>query len=164
MTVNMNKPMAHMEFEALTPDLQREYIISLREKYGAGKAHIRKMLGVGQHKMDKILDRLDISGFPTGGAGKMTAEQRDAWGQFLLGGGHQSDGSSPAIEPQADIPPENGELRDLKSVEILHGKITLSGEVSSICNTLLNILGSRTRAETMTVEFSVEGVSREKCL
>lgn len=123
--------------------------MGLREKYCAGEQRIRTMLGISHGTMHRICGNLNIPPFSKGY--KMTEEQKEAWAKFLSG----NDDTVADPDPIADGNYADERKNTNPRLSMLGGRLTFSGPVRDVCNTILNLLGADLLVEEMTVEFSM---------
>lgn len=80
-TYNLNRPMDWKTFKSMSIDLQREYILKLREKYNATCKQFAQLFGVGYWAVyEHVAGTLKITG---GAKHKMSDSDREAWEKFV---------------------------------------------------------------------------------
>ena len=148
---NMNAPVSWGTFKSVSQEIQKEYIESLIQRFGANATSLSEMFGVTPSAIRKHVG--------TGGLGvkfqvghSMNAAQRETWSRFLApeSGDDQekSDGASEQTPPcaDADISRERPHVpSEHKNSMAMDGfRLVFSGPINvhTIANSLLQILGN----------------------
>lgn len=87
---SMRKPMSWAEFKSMPADLQKEYLVGLRDKYGARAVDVAAMFGIIGTSLSAYLRRNDLRVFAASG-GRKSAEAEAKWRAFLNGEAAQQD-------------------------------------------------------------------------
>ena len=100
-SVRMNAPMPIAVFRELSSDLQREYLLGIRNRYHVSQRQIAKMMGTSQHTICRHLMRLDIPGDLPGVSPEERERMAREWSIFC--------GEGPAEEKPAEEAAETTE-------------------------------------------------------
>ena len=79
----LSRPMGFDAWCAMPEDLQKEYIRTLRRRYGVGPVRLAAMLGV---RRERLKERLVALGLWEVGGRRMAPEQVEAWERWLARG------------------------------------------------------------------------------
>lgn len=153
MSYNLNSPMPWQQFKAMPPDLQCEYITSLRDKYSTTATDLAKFFGCAPSTITKYCkSALGISFDP---GKRMTKEQRNAFREFT--GDDEENGKQDALtggkfcdslSSQASLTPNKPETETLEDhINDFHMKeisMSFSGnfDVNAIRNSLAVTIGN----------------------
>ncbi|MGM9556578.1 MAG: hypothetical protein ACI3VM_09160 [Oscillospiraceae bacterium] len=108
-TYNLSKPMTYKQFKLMPRDLQREYLLKLRNDMHASTRVIALMFGCSEETVRCAIHELDIG---TGGKKMfMSRDQLTRWQNWLLGDAANTpvsvDEPMPDPEEQPNTEPEN---------------------------------------------------------
>lgn len=78
---NLNKPMVWKVFKYMPIDLQKQYLLNMRDRYGATAKAVSEMLGITPNAFSAYVRRHDIAVFPRNGGCK----EEPSWHAFLRG-------------------------------------------------------------------------------
>lgn len=84
MTYSLGKPMSWEDFKKLPPEIQREYLVGITEKYGAPASKVGQMFGISLTTMNRLTSKPEL-GFKFKAGKRQTTEQQLAWEAFLRG-------------------------------------------------------------------------------
>ena len=79
-TYNLHEPMTYNEFKKMPDDLQKQYLIYIKETYNPSNEQISEMLGIYKTTVSNIRNRL---GIPRCSNKLQTPEQEKEWIKFL---------------------------------------------------------------------------------
>lgn len=168
---NLNKPMVWKVFKYMPIDLQKQYLLNMRDRYGATAKAVSEMLGITPNAFSAYVRRHDIAVFPRNGG----CPKSDSWHTFLRGESLPEPEAAPpqpaeaAETAEAETPTENppkveftpqSEAEQPRKAGMLLNSFTLQfgGEFDpeAIRNSLAMILqkGQRVRIE---INCTVEG-------
>ncbi len=144
-TYRLTKPMSWAEFKAYPEDLQKEYLSSLVNTYGANLTTLGAMFGITAATVKEFVDKRGYDfGFKAGH--RMTAEQRESWQKFL--GVNNTESNNMIVEPlsqreQEPIVYNTTEERDIPPMSMTQFSFTFQGKIdtSAIANSILQLLG-----------------------
>lgn len=148
-TYQMNKPVQWAEFKAYPAEFQKEYLITLIDKYNVNYTTLSRMWGIGVSSIKRLIEKNNLSITFTGGH-SMTGEQRKAWKRFL------SQESEVADEPGVDNPAPAGDEPDEPPATATMTRFAMSfqGRIdpASIANSLTQMLGKDAVGQ-LNIEF-----------
>lgn len=78
-TFNINKPMTYVDFKTLPSDLKKDYIKTIRERFGAPDAYIAEMLGCSRRTLMLALTDLGCNAGKSHGKAKWARDEFEAW-------------------------------------------------------------------------------------
>lgn len=141
MTYQMGEPMKWEQFKQMPPELQKQYISGLQERFGVNATSLSEMFGITALTVRRhaAANHLGLV-FPVGKS--MTKEQRASWNAFIgiaEETAPEQEEEAPAVKLSAKIrEPEPGE-----GMAMNHVCLRFSGEINiaGIANSLRLILG-----------------------
>lgn len=144
-TFNLGKPMSWETFKAMSDDLKRQYIISLREKFNANGSRIGKMLGTSESSINSLIRELGL-GEKT--HRNMSRAQLAAWEEFC--------NPQPVVIPDepCEVEEEPAEALPEKKTagcSINCGLLKFTGAAPDIAIALMKFLGDK--EYRISVEF-----------
>ena len=171
-TYNLSKPMTYEQFKLMPRDLQREYLLKLRNDMHASSRVIAQMLGCSYETVRVVIRNLGIN---TGGKKMyMNLDQLLRWNNWLSGDAAntpvavtepetetetEAETISAAAEETEDAgAPVNNDAstEEMKCTALLGGKLTLRGTASHILGRLPIHFGAEHDAQMfVSVKFSV---------
>ena len=152
-TYKLNKPMTWAEFRSMDKDIQLEYICSLIDKYDISVSAFAQMFDVTVQNVRSYLRGRDLSALFS--QGRMKAEQKEVWQDFLSGRIGSEPGNDTTITEQSPAIPPAEQERPSKSMDMTEVVLVFSGELdyNDITNSLKSILGD-TAVGRLSVSFS----------
>lgn len=152
-TYKLNKPMTWAEFRSMDKDIQLEYICSLIDKYDISVSAFAQMFDVTVQNVRSYLRGRDLSALFS--QGRMKAEQKEVWQDFLSGRIGSEPGNDTTITEQSPTIPPAEQERPSKSMDMTEVVLVFSGELdyNDITNSLKSILGD-TAVGRLSVSFS----------
>ena len=173
-TYNLSKPMTYEQFKLMPRDLQREYLLKLRNDMHASSRVIAQMLGCSYETVRVVIRNLGIN---TGGK-KMyiNLDQLMRWNNWLSGDAAntpvavtepeteteteaEAETISAAAEETEDASaPVNNDAstEEIKCAALLGGKLNLRGTASEILSRLAIVFDAESDAQMfVSVKFSV---------
>lgn len=144
-TYRLTKPMSWAEFKAFPEDLQREYLSSLVNTYGANLTTLGAMFGTSAATVKEFVDKRGYDfGFKAGH--RMTTEQRESWKKFLGSNNAEGDNimAEPSSQQEQDLivcnAPEENVIQPMSMTQF---SFTFQGKIdtSAIANSILQLLG-----------------------
>lgn len=173
-TYNLSKPMTYEQFKLMPRDLQREYLLKLRNDMHASTRVIAQMFGCSDETVRVAIHNLGIN---TGGKKMlMNLDQLMRWNNWLSGDAAntpvavtepeteteteaEAETISAAAEETEDAStPVNNDAstEEMKCAALLGGKLNLRGTASEILNRLAIVFGAESDAQMfVSVKFSV---------
>lgn len=173
-TYNLSKPMTYEQFKLMPRDLQREYLLKLRNDMHASARVIAQMFGCSDETVRVAIHNLGIN---TGGKKLyMNLDQLMRWNNWLSGDAAntpvavtepeteteteaEAETISAAAEETEDASaPVNNDAstEEMKCAALLGGKLNLRGTASEILSRLAIVFGAESDAQMfVSVKFSV---------
>ena len=169
-TYNLSKPMTYEQFKLMPRDLQREYLLKLRNDMHASARVIAQMFGCSYETVRVVIRNLGIN---TGGKKMyMNLDQLMRWNNWLSGDAAntpvavtepetetETETISAAAEETEDASaPVNNDAstEEIKCAALLGGKLNLRGTASEILSRLAIVFGAESDAQMfVSVKFSV---------
>ena len=171
-TYNLSKPMTYEQFKLMPRDLQREYLLKLRNDMHASARVIAQMFGCSYETVRVVICDLGIN---TGGKKiYMNLDQLLRWNNWLSGDAAntpvavtepetetetEAEAISAAAEETEDASaPVNNDAstEEIKCAALLGGKLNLRGTASEILGRLAIVFGAESDAQMfVSVKFSV---------
>lgn len=175
-TYNLSKPMTYEQFKLMPRDLQREYLLKLRNDMHASARVIAQMFGCSYETVRVVIRDLGIN---TGGKKiYMNLDQLLRWNNWLSGDAAntpvavtepeteteteteaEAETISAAAEETEDASaPVNNDAstEEIKCAALLGGKLNLRGTASEILGRLAIVFGAESDAQMfVSVKFSV---------
>lgn len=138
MTYQLGAPMSWEEFKQIPPDIQKQYIEGLQERFGVNATSLSQMFGVMPLTVRRHIAATELGVvFPVGKS--MTKEQRNLWSEFI----NPSEEQKAEEETEADSVVELVDDKPCDKMRMKNVRLTFDGEidVSGIVNSLRLILG-----------------------
>lgn len=171
-TYNLSKPMTYEQFKLMPRDLQREYLLKLRNDMHASSRVIAQMFGCSYETVRVVIRNLGIN---TGGKKMyMNLDQLLRWNNWLSGDAAntpvavtepetetetEAEAISAAAEETEDAStPVNNDAstEEIKCAALLGGKLNLRGTASEILSRLAIVFDAESDAQMfVSVKFSV---------
>ena len=169
-TYNLSKPMTYEQFKLMPRDLQREYLLKLRNDMHASTRVIAQMFGCSDETVRVVIRNLGIN---TGGKKMyMNLDQLLRWNNWLSGDAAntpvavtepetetETEAISAAAEETEDAStPVNNDAstEEIKCAALLGGKLNLRGTASEILSRLAIVFDAESDAQMfVSVKFSV---------
>ena len=169
-TYNLSKPMTYEQFKLMPRDLQREYLLKLRNDMHASARVIAQMFGCSYETVRVVIRDLGIN---TGGKKiYMNLDQLMRWNNWLSGDAAntpvavtepetetETETISAAAEETEDASaPVNNDAstEEIKCAALLGGKLNLRGTASEILSRLAIVFDAESDAQMfVSVKFSV---------
>lgn len=167
-TYNLSKPMTYEQFKLMPRDLQREYLLKLRNDMHASSRVIAQMFGCSYETVRVVIRNLGIN---TGGKKiYMNLDQLMRWNNWLSGDAAntpvavtepeaEAETISAAAEETEDASaPVNNDAstEEMKCAALLGGKLNLRGTASEILSRLAIVFDAESDAQMfVSVKFSV---------
>ena len=169
-TYNLSKPMTYEQFKLMPRDLQREYLLKLRNDMHASSRVIAQMFGCSYETVRVVIRDLGIN---TGGKKiYMNLDQLLRWNNWLSGDAAntpvavtdpetetETETISAAAEETGDAStPVNNDAstEEIKCAALLGGKLNLRGTASEILSRLAIVFDAESDAQMfVSVKFSV---------
>ena len=173
-TYNLSKPMTYEQFKLMPRDLQREYLLKLRNDMHASTRVIAQMFGCSDETVRVVIRNLGIN---TGGKKMyMNLDQLMRWNNWLSGDAAntpvavtepeteteteaETETISAAAEETEDAStPVNNDAstEEMKCAALLGGKLNLRGTASEILSRLAIVFDAESDAKMfVSVKFSV---------
>ena len=171
-TYNLSKPMTYEQFKLMPRDLQREYLLKLRNNMHASSRVIAQMFGCSYETVRVVIRDLGIN---TGGKKiYMNLDQLLRWNNWLSGDAAntpvavtepetetetEAEAISAAAEETEDAStPVNNDAstEEIKCAALLGGKLNLRGTASEILSRLAIVFDAESDAQMfVSVKFSV---------
>ena len=171
-TYNLSKPMTYEQFKLMPRDLQREYLLKLRNDMHASTRVIAQMFGCSDETVRVVIRNLGIN---TGGKKLyMNLDQLMRWNNWLSGDAANTPVAvtEPETETEAEAEtisaaaeetedagaPVNNDAstEEIKCAALLGGKLNLRGTASEILSRLAIVFGAESDAQMfVSVKFSV---------
>ena len=171
-TYNLSKPMTYEQFKLMPRDLQREYLLKLRNDMHASARVIAQMFGCSDETVRVVIHNLGIN---TGGKKMlMNPDQLTRWNNWLSGDAAntpvtvtepetetetETETISAAAEETEDASaPVNNDAstEEMKCAALLGGKLNLRGTASEILSRLAIVFDAESDAQMfVSVKFSV---------
>ena len=167
-TYNLSKPMTYEQFKLMPRDLQREYLLKLRNDMHASSRVIAQMFGCSYETVRVVIRDLGIN---TGGKKiYMNLDQLTRWNNWLSGDAAntpvavtepetEAETISVAAEETEDASaPVNNDAstEEMKCAALLGGKLNLRGTASEILGRLAIVFDAESDAQMfVSVKFSV---------
>ena len=179
-TYNLSKPMTYEQFKLMPRDLQREYLLKLRNDMHASARVIAQMFGCSYETVRVVIRNLGIN---TGGKKMyMNLDQLMRWNNWLSGDAANTPVavtepeteteteaetetetetetiSAAAEETEGASAPVNNDAstEEIKCAALLGGKLNLRGTASEILSRLAIVFGAESDAQMfVSVKFSV---------
>lgn len=171
-TYNLSKPMTYEQFKLMPRDLQREYLLKLRNDMHASTRVIAQMFGCSDETVRVVIRNLGIN---TGGKKMyMNLDQLLRWNNWLSGDAANTPVAvtEPETETEAEAEtisaaaeetedagaPVNNDAstEEMKCAALLGGKLNLRGTASEILSRLAIVFGAESDAQMfVSVKFSV---------
>ena len=171
-TYNLSKPMTYEQFKLMPRDLQREYLLKLRNDMHASARAIAQMLGCSDETVRVAIHNLGIN---TGGKKMyMNLDQLMRWNNWLSGDAAntpvavtepetetetETETISAAAEETEDAgAPVNNDAstEEIKCAALLGGKLNLRGTASEILSRLAIVFDAESDAQMfVSVKVSV---------
>lgn len=173
-TYNLSKPMTYEQFKLMPRDLQREYLLKLRNDMHASTRVIAQMFGcsdetvrvvirnlginIGGKKMFMNLDQLmrwnnwlsgDAANTPVTVTEPETETEAEAEAETISAAAEETEGASAPVNNDAST-------EEIKCAALLGGKLNLRGTASEILSRLAIVFGAESDAQMfVSVKFSV---------
>lgn len=144
-TYQLGGPMSWAEFKKLPKDLQKQYIENLQREYRANFPAIAAMFGVSLTALRRRTEELVIKA-PTGGAARMSADDRERWDAFV-------NPAEPAENICEPAPPAPAEKETPAGAVLRSGQMTFRGPVGDAMRQVYAILGETSARCTITWEI-----------
>lgn len=171
-TYNLSKPMTYEQFKLMPRDLQREYLLKLRNDMHASTRVIAQMFGCSYETVRVVIRDLGIN---TGGKKiYMNLDQLMRWNNWLSGDAANTPVAvtEPETETEAEAEtisvaaeetedasaPVNNDAstEEMKCAALLGGKLNLRGTASEILSRLAIVFDAESDAQMfVSVKFSV---------
>ena len=166
-TYNLSKPMTYEQFNLMPRDLQREYLLKLRNDMHASARAIALMFGCSGETVRCAIHELGIG---TGGKKMvMSRDQLTRWNNWLLGDAANTPVSVTEPETEAETILAAGETQPVSEpaecvelteaphyASLTSGKLNLRGTASEILSRLAVVLEAESDARMfVSVKFSV---------
>lgn len=171
-TYNLSKTMTYEQFKLMPRDLQREYLLKLRNDMHASSRVIAQMFGCSYETVRVVIRNLGIN---TGGKKLyMNLDQLMRWNNWLSGDAANTPVAvtEPETETEAEAEtisaaaeetedagaPVNNDAstEEMKCAALLGGKLNLRGTASEILSRLAIVFGAESDAQMfVSVKFSV---------
>lgn len=171
-TYNLSKPMTYEQFKLMPRDLQREYLLKLRNDMHASSRVIAQMFGCSDETVRVVIRNLGIN---TGGKKLyMNLDQLMRWNNWLSGDAANTPVAvtEPETETEAEAEtisvaaeetedasaPVNNDAstEEIKCAALLGGKLNLRGTASEILSRLAIVFDAESDAQMfVSVKFSV---------
>ena len=169
-TYNLSKPMTYEQFKLMPRDLQREYLLKLRNDMHASTRVIAQMFGCSYETVRVVIRNLGIN---TGDKKMyMNLDQLLRWNNWLSGDAAntpvavtepetetETETISAAAEETEDASASvnnDASTEEIKCAALLGGKLNLRGTASEILGRLAIVFGAESDAQMfVSVKFSV---------
>lgn len=173
-TYNLSKPMTYEQFKLMPRDLQREYLLKLRNDMHASSRVIAQMFGCSDETVRIAIHNLGIN---TGGKKMlMNLDQLTRWNNWLSGDAANTPVAvtEPETETEAEAEAEtisaaaeetedasapvnnDASTEEMKCAALLGGKLNLRGTASEILSRLAIVFDAESDAQMfVSVKFSV---------
>ena len=171
-TYNLSKPMTYEQFKLMPRDLQREYLLKLRNDMHASTRVIAQMFGCSDETVRVVIRNLGIN---TGGKKMyMNLDQLLRWNNWLSGDAAntpvavtepetetetEAEAISAAAEETEDASTPgdtDASTEEIKCAALLGGKLNLRGTASEILSRLAIVFDAESDAQMfVSVKFSV---------
>lgn len=173
-TYNLSKPMTYEQFKLMPRDLQREYLLKLRNDMHASTRVIAQMFGCSDETVRVVIRNLGIN---TGGKKMyMNLDQLMRWNNWLSGDAANTPVAvtEPETETEAEAEAEtisaaaeetegasapvnnDASTEEMKCAALLGGKLNLRGTASEILSRLAIVFDAESDAQMfVSVKFSV---------
>lgn len=173
-TYNLSKPMTYEQFKLMPRDLQREYLLKLRNDMHASSRVIAQMFGCSYETVRVVIRNLGIN---TGGKKiYMNLDQLMRWNNWLSGDAANTPVAvtEPETETEAETEAEtisvaaeetedasapvnnDASTEEMKCAALLGGKLNLRGTASEILSRLAIVFDAESDAQMfVSVKFSV---------
>ena len=173
-TYNLSKPMTYEQFKLMPRDLQREYLLKLRNDMHASARVIAQMFGCSYETVRVVIRDLGIN---TGGKKiYMNLDQLMRWNNWLSGDAANTPVAvtEPETETEAEAEAEtisaaaeetegasapvnnDASTEEIKCAALLGGKLNLRGTASEILSRLAIVFDAESDAQMfVSVKFSV---------
>ena len=173
-TYNLSKPMTYEQFKLMPRDLQREYLLKLRNDMHASARVIAQMFGCSYETVRVVIRDLGIN---TGGKKiYMNLDQLMRWNNWLSGDAANTPVAvtEPETEPETETEAEtisaaaeetedastpvnnDASTEEIKCAALLGGKLNLRGTASEILSRLAIVFDAESDAQMfVSVKFSV---------
>lgn len=177
-TYNLSKPMTYEQFKLMPRDLQREYLLKLRNDMHASSRVIAQMLGCSYETVRVVIRNLGIN---TGGKKMyMSLDQLMRWNNWLSGDAANTPVAvtEPETETETETETEaeaetisaadeetedasapvnnDASTEEMKCAALLGGKLNLRGTASEILSRLAIVFDAESDAQMfVSVKFSV---------
>jgi len=142
-TVNLNTPCTWEQFRDLSPMMQKDYLVHLRDTYGVRQKEISEMFGVSRTTVKNLLTEGGVSVEYKLGRYGMTPDQQQAWHEFLGVAEEPAEQiEEVSDEPEAEITAVNPDAKPA-AMSMRQFSLVFDGalDVNAIANSLLHILG-----------------------
>ena len=175
-TYNLSKPMTYEQFKLMPRDLQREYLLKLRNDMHASTRVIAQMFGCSYETVRVVIRNLGIN---TGGKKMyMNLDQLLRWNNWLSGDAANTPVAVTEPETETETETEAGaetisaaaeetedastpvnndaSTEEIKCAALLGGKLNLRGTASEILSRLAIVFDAESDAQMfVSVKFSV---------
>lgn len=137
MQYNLNKPMSWHTFKSMPEDLQREYIVKCKEKYGARGRDLAEMFGMSKNGFSLAMVKLfdGHSPFENSSAKKLSLD----WVEFI-----QSDEEASKEAEPVDVssPTEDAERAESETERVKQPPTSKSRGVARVTSGLIHLEGT----------------------
>lgn len=137
MQYNLNKPMSWHTFKSMPEDLQREYIVKCREKYGAKGKDLAEMFGMSKNGFSLAMVKLFDGNSPFKGT---TPKVRTTlWDDFLRSDTSASEEAEPA---EVNLPTEDAESVESETERVKQPPTSKPRGVARVTSGLIHLEGT----------------------
>lgn len=137
MQYNLNKPMSWHTFKSMPEDLQREYIVKCKEKYGARGKDLAEMFGMSKNGFSLAMVKLFDGNSPFKGT---TSKVRTTlWDDFLRSDTSASEEAEPA---EVNLPTEDAESVESETERVKQPPTSKSRGVARVTSGLIHLEGT----------------------
>lgn len=137
MQYNLNKPMSWYTFKSMPEDLQREYIVKCKEKYGARGRDIAEMFGMSKNGFSLAMVKLFDGNSPFKGA--KSKVRTTLWDDFLRSDTSASEEAEPA---DINLPTEDAESVESETERVKQPPTSKSRGVARVTSGLIHLEGT----------------------
>ena len=137
MQYNLNKPMSWHTFKSMPEDLQREYIVKCKEKYGARGRDLAEMFGMSKNGFSLAMVKLFDGNSPFEGTAPKV--RTTLWDDFLRSDTSASEEAEPA---EVNLPTEDTESVESETERVKQPPTSKSRGVARVTSGLIHLEGT----------------------